>query len=122
MTPVAAIAQMRTTDLAGTIRFHAEILGLGLAFRYQDFYAGLEAGGQCIHLKQVDEPNPSIPHVAAGEHLHLCFETADARALVTAIEAKGMPLAKPLHETLWARREFAIRDDQGHTLYFGERI
>ena len=34
----------------------------------------------------------------------------------------SMPLAKPLHETLWARREFAIRDDQGHTLYFGERI
>jgi uncharacterized glyoxalase superfamily protein PhnB len=28
---------------------------------------------------------------------------------------------KALHDTDWGTREFAIKDDQGHTLYFGER-
>jgi hypothetical protein len=28
---------------------------------------------------------------------------------------------KELHETPWATRELAVKDDQGHTLYFGER-
>jgi uncharacterized glyoxalase superfamily protein PhnB len=25
-----------------------------------------------------------------------------------------------LHDTPWGTREFVIKDDQGHTLYFGE--
>lgn len=122
MTPVSAIAQLRTTDLDATIRFYTDVLGLGLAFRYQDFYAGLEAGGQCIHLKRVDAPDPSIPYVAEGDHLHLYLETSDARGLAAALQAKGVTLVKPVHETPWGRREFVIRDDQGHTLYLGERL
>jgi hypothetical protein len=29
-------------------------------------------------------------------------------------------LAEDVHETAWGTREFVIKDDQGHTLYFGE--
>lgn len=122
MTPTSAIAQLRTTDLAATIRFYTEVVGLRLAFEYGDFYAGLWAGGQLIHLKRVDTPDPSIPFVAEGEHLHLYLDTEDARGLAAAIQSKGVALVKPVHETPWGRREFAIRDDQGQTLYFGEKL
>ena len=27
---------------------------------------------------------------------------------------------KDVHETPWGTTEFAIKDDQGHTLYFGQ--
>jgi catechol 2,3-dioxygenase-like lactoylglutathione lyase family enzyme len=122
VTPRSAIAQLRTTDLAATIRFYTEVLGLRLAFVYGDFYAGLWAGGQMVHLKRADAPDPSIPWVASGEHLHLYLDTDDARALAAAIEAKGIALTRPVHETPWGRREFWLRDDQGHTLCFGETI
>ncbi len=38
------IPQLRTTDLEGSIAFHVGRLGLALAFRYGDFYAGIRAG------------------------------------------------------------------------------
>jgi len=120
--PMAAAAQLRTTDLARSIRFYTEVLGLELAFEYEGFYAGLRAGGQMIHLKHVDAPDPSITYVEAGEHLHLYLETDDAAALAAAIEAKGVTLAKPLHDTAWGTREFVLRDDQGHTLYVGQTV
>lgn len=122
MTPRSAIAQLRTTDLAASIRFYTEVLGLDLAFEYGGFYAGLRAGTQMIHLKQVDAADPSVPYVAAGEHLHIYMETDDAAALAAAVEARGVALAKPLHETPWGTREFGLRDDQGHTLYFGQQV
>jgi len=27
-----------------------------------------------------------------------------------------------VHETAWQTREFVIKDDQGHTLYFGQPL
>ena len=49
------IPQLRTTDLAGSIRFYIEKVGFTLDFQYEDFYAGIRAGGQVFHLKLADE-------------------------------------------------------------------
>ena len=112
---------MRTTDLAGSIRFYTTKLGLTLEFQYQDFYAGIRAGNQIFHLKLIDEKDPSIEYVDKGEHFHLYFETDDARATADALRKNGVSLVKDVHETAWGTREFVIKDDQGHTLYFGEK-
>ena len=94
---LGAIAQLRTTDLAASVRFYTTKVGLTLAFQHKDFYAGIRAGNQLFHLKLVDEKDPSIAFVDRGEHFHLYLETDDA---VAAAEA--------------------LKDDQGHTLYFGQ--
>jgi catechol 2,3-dioxygenase-like lactoylglutathione lyase family enzyme len=120
MTITGAIAQLRTTDLAGSIRFYTETLGLTLEFQYRDFYAGIRAGGQLFHLKLVDEPDPSVEYVDGGEHFHLYFETDDAVAAAAALRRRGVPLVKDVHDTAWGTKEFVIKDDQGHTLYFGQ--
>jgi catechol 2,3-dioxygenase-like lactoylglutathione lyase family enzyme len=114
------IPQLRTTDLAASVRFYTVTVGLTLAFQYEDFYAGIRAGSQLFHLKLVDERDPSIAFVERGEHFHLYLETDDAAALATALRARGVPLVKDVHDTAWGTREFAIADDQGHTLYFGQ--
>jgi catechol 2,3-dioxygenase-like lactoylglutathione lyase family enzyme len=114
------IAQLRTTNLAESIRFYTTTLGLKLDFQYQDFYAGIRAGTQVFHLKLVDVKDPSIEHVDRGEHFHLYLETGDIRAAADELKKKGVPLVKDVHDTPWGRREFVIKDDQGHTLYFGE--
>jgi catechol 2,3-dioxygenase-like lactoylglutathione lyase family enzyme len=116
-----AIAQLRTTDLAESISFYTTKVGLTLEFQYEDFYAGIRAGGQLFHLKLVDEKDPSIEFVDEGEHFHLYLETDDAAAEAAALKANGVHLVKDVHETAWGTREFVIKDDQGHTLYFGER-
>ena len=116
----SAIAQLRTTDLAESIRFYITKVGLTLEFQYRDFYAGIRAGNQIFHLKLVDEKDPSIEFVDKGEHFHLYFETDDAAATADALKRNGVRLVKDVHDTAWGTREFVIKDDQGHTLYFSE--
>ena len=118
----SAIPQLRTTDLASSIRFYTTQVGLTLEFQYEDFYAGIRAGSQLFHLKRVDEKDPSITFVEEGDHFHLYFNTDDAAAAARNLKASGVRLIKDVHETAWGTREFVIRDDQGHTLYFGEPI
>ena len=119
---IGVVAQLRTTDLASSIRFYTDTLGLALEFRYQDFYAGIRAGSQVFHLKLVDDPDPSVKYVADADHFHLYLEVDDAAAVADALARKGVPLVKPVADTPWQTREFVIHDDQGHTLYFGQSL
>lgn len=113
-------AQLRTTDLAELIRFYTTKLGLTLAFQHQDFYAGIRAGNQLFHLKLVNEKDPSIAFVDEGEHFHLYLDTDDVVALSGALKRNGVRLVRDVHETAWGTKEFAIQDNEGHTLYFGQ--
>lgn len=117
-----AIAQLRTTDLEGSIHFYTVRLGLALAFRYGDFYAGIRAGDEMFHLKRVDRPDPFIDFVHEGEHFHLYLQTDDAAGTAAALQANGVRLESDVHHTAWGTREFVVRDDQGHTIYFGQGI
>ena len=118
----SASTQLRTTDLAASIRFYTTKVGLALEFQHQDFYAGIRAGDQLFHLKHVDEKDPSIEFVDKGGHFHLYFQTDNAAATAEALKKNGVTLIWDVHETPWQTREFVIKDDQGHTLYFGEAL
>jgi catechol 2,3-dioxygenase-like lactoylglutathione lyase family enzyme len=117
----SAIAQLRTTNLRESIAFYTTMLDFTLDFQYGDFYAGLRNGRHMIHLKLVDEPDPSIEYVREGDHLHLYLETDDVAASADALRKRGVRFVRDLHDTPWGTTEFVITDDQGHTLYFGER-
>lgn len=120
MTIIGITPQLRTTDLAASIRFYVETLGFVLQFRHEDFYAGLHHGGRGIHLKRIDVQDPSIRHVDDGGHLHLYFNVDGIAAFAGRLKAGGVAFVEDLHDTAWQTREFVIHDDQGHTLYFGE--
>ena len=120
MTITSAICQLRTTDLAESIRFYTAVVGLTLEFQYEDFYAGIRAGNSVFHLKLVDEKDPSIEFVDEGDHFHLYLETDDVAAAADALKRSGVRLVKDVHDTAWGTREFVIKDNQGHTVYFGE--
>ena len=118
----SVITQVRTTNLDRSIRFYTEKVGLTLEFRYENFYAGIRAGNQVFHLKLVDEKDPSIEFVDKGDHFHLYFGTDDAQATADALKRSGIRLVKDVHDTPWGTRELAIKDDQGHPLYFGQQL
>jgi catechol 2,3-dioxygenase-like lactoylglutathione lyase family enzyme len=112
--------QLRTIDLASSISFYTDKLGMSVEFQYQDFYAGIRAGTQVFHLKLTDEKDPSIKFVDHDDHFHLYFETSDIEAVAAELKANGVPLVRDVHETPWGTKELVIKDDQGHTLYFGQ--
>jgi catechol 2,3-dioxygenase-like lactoylglutathione lyase family enzyme len=119
--PITSITpQLRTTDIQASVNFYTEKLGFTLEFIHQDFYAGLRAGNQLLHLKLVDERDPSIAYVAEGKHLHLYIGVTQIDALAAELRARGVRFTQDLHATNWNTREFVVQDDQGHTLYFGE--
>ncbi len=120
MSITSVIAQLRTTDLKESIRFYTEKIGLGLEFQYEDFYAGIRAGSQIFHLKLVDDKDPSVTFVDDGEHFHLYFGTDDIVALAKTLETRGIRLVRDVHATPWGTKELVIKDNQGHTLYFGQ--
>ena len=122
MTIKAIAPQLRTTDMAATIAFYTEMLGFSIAFNYQDFYVGITVGNQMLHLKHIDETDPSIRFVDLGGHLHLYFDVEDVISFADQLKAKGVHLVKEVHETDWNTREIVLYDDQGHTLYFGEQL
>jgi catechol 2,3-dioxygenase-like lactoylglutathione lyase family enzyme len=119
---IAIAPQLRTTDIRSSIAFYTEKLGFEVAFNFEDFYAGIKAGGSTFHLKLVDEQDPSIPFVDQGGHLHLYFETDDVAAVAERLKENGVALIKDVHDTDWQTREIVINDDQGHTLYFGQPL
>ena len=114
------IPQLRTTDLAASIHFYTQIVGLALDFQHEDFYAGIRAGAQVFHLKLADEKDPSIEFVEHGDHFHLYFETDDVDAQAAQLKSRGVILVRDVHDTPWGTRELAVVDDPGHTLYFGQ--
>jgi len=114
------IPQLRTTNLDQSIRFYTEKIGFTVAFRYQDFYARVRIGDHVVHLKQVDEKDPSIDAVDHGDHFHLYLQTDDADGAAEVLKGKGVSFVRDVHDTPRKTREFVIKDNQGHTLYFGE--
>ena len=116
----AVTPQLRTTDIAKSIDFYTRKLGFALEFLHDDFYAGIRAGDSIFHLKLVDDADPSIEYVDHGDHLHLYFQTTDVAAVARSLKERGVRLERDVHETAWATRECVVKDDQGHTLYFGE--
>ena len=122
MTIKAIVPQLRTTDIASSIQFYTEKLGFTVEFNYQDFYVGIQASGQLIHLKLVDKKDPSIPYVDEGGHLHRYLQTDDVAGFADRLKSRGVALLEDVRETDWNMREIVVRDDQGHTLYFGEPL
>lgn len=116
------VPQLRTTDMASSIRFYTEKLGFSVEFNYQDFYTGIRAGNQVVHLKLVDEKDPSIAYIEEEGHFHLYLNAVGVADFARELKAKGVLLVKDVHETPWCTREIVIHDDQGHTLYLGEPL
>src|SRR3989442_6277598 len=93
----SAVSQLRTTNLAESIRFYTTRVGLRLEFQYQDLLRRHSGGESAL--------SPETRRRAAAD----------------ALKRNGVRLVKDVHETAWGTREFVIKDDQGHTVYFGEK-
>jgi catechol 2,3-dioxygenase-like lactoylglutathione lyase family enzyme len=113
------ITQLRTTDLEQALDFYTRTLGYKIAFRYEDFYAGIDIDGQILHLKLVDEDDPSIDFVAQGDHFHLYIEVTDLAARHEELAGGGAQISA-IKAQPWGR-EFVVIDPEGHRIYYAEK-
>ncbi len=112
------IAQLRTTDIERLINFYVDQLGFELSFRYEDFYAGIKIGDSVLHIKLVDNTDPSIEYIKSGDHFHLRFPVKDLDARHAELQRLGVVSAEILEQP-WGR-EFCFYDPDGHRLYYAE--
>lgn len=117
------IAQLRTTDLEASLAFYTSTLGFELDFRFADFYAGVRFGEQqFVHLKRVDDGDPSVRYVQDGGHQHLFFSVDDVQSYYDRFSAAGVTIRQELMEHPWEARDFVVQDDQGHVLCFSQGL
>ena len=88
------VTQLRTTNLEKSIAFYTTVMGFSLEFRFEDFYAGIRAGNQVFHLKLVDDPDPSIEFVRAGDEGD---DRPDQRSEVDPVRAAGEDSGQPAY-------------------------
>ena len=113
-------SQLRTTDLDRAVDFYTTKLGFDLAFRYEDFYAGVASGGCMVHLKRVDVPDPGIPFVRDGDHLHLYLTVDDVESAFEKMKRVGVTIVEELRPRPWGTTEFVVEDPDGHVIYYAQ--
>lgn len=114
--------QFLVLDVDKSAAYYREKLGFTLDFIYGGFYASVSRDDVTIHLKLVDEADPCRALRLEGEHLDIYIRTAGVEALYAELQQRGAAILRPLEQTEWGTREFAVEDDNGYILYFGEPV
>jgi uncharacterized glyoxalase superfamily protein PhnB len=114
ITPLLLVA-----DLEQAIAFYLEQLGFTLAFRYEDFYAGIEKDGHSIHLKTDYHAAKEELKKSNNEELDLLFSVENVETLFEEISKKDIEMVQPLREMPYGT-EFYIADPDGHVIAFVE--
>jgi catechol 2,3-dioxygenase-like lactoylglutathione lyase family enzyme len=116
--------QFLVRDLDAACGFYRDKLGFNIDFVYGEpaFYAGVVRDGITLHLKHTDEPEPSRQFKAQGEHLDIYVYTDDVDSLYDEYCTNEVSIMKPLIEEPWGTKEFAIQDNNGYIIYFGQVV
>ena len=107
---------LNVTDAAESTRFYTEILGLELLERPDFPFAGawLAAGGQEIHLLEVDE-------FTAPEGQHFALRVDDLDSTVTELAARGVTTSTPSEIDGVCRQSF-FKDPTGNLIELNQPL
>jgi predicted enzyme related to lactoylglutathione lyase len=109
--------QFLVADINRSIDFYTKQLGFEVAFRYEDFYAGIIKDWHSIHLK-LAKPSER-QNKRSNEHLDITFSIEDIEDLYEDIKAKSAEVIQTLRDMPYGR-EFYIVDPDGYILAFLE--
>jgi uncharacterized glyoxalase superfamily protein PhnB len=110
---------LRTKDLRGTIDFYTRQLGFEVVgFSSEDGWASLRRDG--IEL-MVASPNAHMPFDAPAFTGSLYFNVSDAASLWASVK-DAAHVVYPLEDFFYGMREFAINDNNGYVLQFGQPL
>ncbi|GGN11729.1 hypothetical protein GCM10010967_54640 [Dyadobacter beijingensis] len=104
-------------ELGEAIAFYVRQLDFTLAFRYDDFYAGIEKDGYSIHLKTDYDTTKTQTTRSSDEQVDLLFSVGDVTAVFAEISKRNIEIVQPLREMPYGK-EFYIADPDGYVIAF----
>ncbi|MEO7177074.1 MAG: VOC family protein [Saprospiraceae bacterium] len=113
MAILSSIPQLPTLDMERSIAFYTSKMGFSLSATFSG-YAMLQRDGVDLHLWYCEDP-------AVPESTGCYFRVDDVQKLY--LEFAVQELVHPdghLEDKPWGMREFAVLDDNGNLLRFGE--
>ena len=109
-------------DLHASIAWYRETLGFECVYVHEgdgpdepDNYAILRRDGAVFHLI-LDEEGHEMPAWARAGVGYLYVLVEDVDAVLAAVEAKGVPLARGLATEVWGSRAFLLEDPAGNSV------
>jgi len=110
---------LSTEDIAGTINFYVEKLGFTCdAYNEEWGWATLSIDGISIMLSR---PNEHTPYENIGFTGSFYFTTDDVNSLWEKLKDKAT-VCYDIEDFPYGMREFAINDNNGYLLQFGQEI
>jgi catechol 2,3-dioxygenase-like lactoylglutathione lyase family enzyme len=107
----------RVADLARSIAFYRDRLGLTVEFCYENFYASVCRDHCHIHL-QCAPPTPRDQAAfERAEHIDACVSVRNAETLAASFASSGVAFSVPLRQMPYGA-EFYVRDPDGYVLGF----
>jgi predicted enzyme related to lactoylglutathione lyase len=110
--------QLLVADLERAIQFYTDNLGFEVAFRYEDFYAGIVKDGFSIHLKISENPEANKKQ---QDDLDITFSVENIEAIYAELSAKLVTIIQPLRQMPYGY-EFYMADADGNVIAFFENI
>lgn len=110
---------LRTPDLSGTLAFYRDVLGFDLASGAPEYgWLALSRDGADLMLSSLNDHEGDTTPVFTGS---LYLEVADVDALWDTVRDRARVCYTP--ETFaYGMREFAIYDNNGYLLQFGQAV
>lgn len=117
MTLQAMTPMLRTPDLQGTIAFYTEVLGFTCETVSEDWgFAALQCDGIALMLSGLNAHEGDVATAFTGS---LYLRTDDVDGLWRRLKDRAH-VCYPIEEFEYGMREFAIYDNNGYLLQFGQ--
>jgi catechol 2,3-dioxygenase-like lactoylglutathione lyase family enzyme len=121
-------AILGVADLAASLRFYRDQLGLEVLAVYEDPpYATLTAAGARISLAEQNHPAPDQPGVVMSApadpsraSVVLVLEVEDAHAAHRELGGRGVPFLAEIHHPPWGGSRFFCMDPDGYLVEIEE--
>jgi len=110
--------QLLVTDFHNSITYY-QLLGFGISYLYQDFYASITKDGYSINLKLGKPVKEERVNRRKNEDLDIVFAVENIEKLYDVIMEIPVNIIQPLREMPYGR-EFYLSDPDGYLLGFIE--
>ena len=110
---------LRTWDLEGTVEFYTGVLGFGCeTYEPQWGWANLNCGGFSVMFSGPNEHEGDVAPAFTGS---LYFRVSDVDEIWAQLQDQ-VSVCYPIETFDYGMREFAIYDNNGYLLQFGEPV
>lgn len=111
--------QFIVSDLSRAIEFYTKKLGFEIAFKQEDFYAGIIKDGHSIHLKTGKPSIEERSNKRKNEDVDVVFSVDGIEDLYQQLRNRSVEFTQPLRNMPYGK-EFYLTDPDGYVISFLE--